>query len=198
MMRLLHPDGAIFYNHKWRLQNGLLQDRADIVDEFSVRHILIWEMSGGINYNPGYFLPNFAVIYLIAKPVFVLTSKADAVGCALKINRESDNEHLAPFSVELTARCIDSVRPGPVLDRFTGSGATAVAVEQIGVDCSEIEVSSEYAEMTDRLRTPHQEPRAPPGGGSPSVQTRHTWWPRCSVQTNRASYFGQYPKRQLG
>ena len=24
MMRLLRQDGAIFYNHKWRVQNGLL------------------------------------------------------------------------------------------------------------------------------------------------------------------------------
>ena len=32
MMRLLRPDGAIFYNHKWRVQKGILQDRQDIVD----------------------------------------------------------------------------------------------------------------------------------------------------------------------
>src|ERR1700720_55255 len=31
MMRLLKDDGAIFYNHKWRVQNGVLQDRQDIV-----------------------------------------------------------------------------------------------------------------------------------------------------------------------
>lgn len=32
MMRLLKDDGAIFYNHKWRVQDGLLQDRQDIVE----------------------------------------------------------------------------------------------------------------------------------------------------------------------
>jgi len=31
MMRLLPENGAIFYNHKWRVQAGLLQDRQDIV-----------------------------------------------------------------------------------------------------------------------------------------------------------------------
>ena len=31
MMRLLQPDGAIFYNHKWQVQKGLLQDQQDIV-----------------------------------------------------------------------------------------------------------------------------------------------------------------------
>ena len=36
MMRVLRTDGAIFYNHKWRVQKGLLQDRNDIVDGFPV------------------------------------------------------------------------------------------------------------------------------------------------------------------
>ena len=56
MMRVLREDGAIFYNHKWRVQNGLHQDRQDIVEGFPVRQIIIWQRSGGINFNPGYFL----------------------------------------------------------------------------------------------------------------------------------------------
>lgn len=55
MFRLLKDDGAIFYNHKWRVQNGLLQDRQDIVSGFPVRQIIIWRRKGGINFNPGYF-----------------------------------------------------------------------------------------------------------------------------------------------
>jgi superfamily II DNA or RNA helicase len=43
MMRLLKGNGAIFYNHKWRVQRGLLQDRADIVNGFPVRQIIIWQ-----------------------------------------------------------------------------------------------------------------------------------------------------------
>lgn len=31
MMRIIPEDGAIFYNHKWCVQGGLLQDRQDIV-----------------------------------------------------------------------------------------------------------------------------------------------------------------------
>ena len=57
MMRVLKDDGAIFYNHKWRIQGGLIQDRQDIVADFPVRQIIIWQRAGGINFNPGYFLP---------------------------------------------------------------------------------------------------------------------------------------------
>ena len=57
MMRVLRPDGAIFYNHKWRVQNGLLQDRHDIVDGFPVRQIIIWQRAGGINFTPATSCP---------------------------------------------------------------------------------------------------------------------------------------------
>ena len=80
MMRVLREDGAIFYNHKWRVQAGMLQDRADIVSGFPVRQIIIWKRDGGINFNPGYFLPTYEVIYLICKPAFKLAPKANAVG----------------------------------------------------------------------------------------------------------------------
>lgn len=55
MMRLVKKDGAIFYNHKWRVQNGLLQDRSEIIKGFPVRQIIIWRRKGGINFNAGYF-----------------------------------------------------------------------------------------------------------------------------------------------
>ena len=57
MLRVTKDDGAIFYNHKWRVQNGLIQDRHEILDGFPVRQIIIWKRKGGINFNPGYFLP---------------------------------------------------------------------------------------------------------------------------------------------
>src|SRR3989338_6348020 len=57
MMRIIPEDGAIFYNHKWRVQGGLLQDRQDIVSGFPVRQVIIWRRKGGFNFNPGYFVP---------------------------------------------------------------------------------------------------------------------------------------------
>ena len=80
MLRVIPDDGAIFYNHKWRVQAGLLQDRNDIVSYFPVRQIIIWKRKGGINFNPGYFLPTYEVIYLIAKSKFKLAKKANAHG----------------------------------------------------------------------------------------------------------------------
>ena len=67
MLRLTRPDGAVFYNHKWRVQGGLLQRLGDAITHgFPVRQVLIWQRAGGFNHNPGYFLPTYEVVYFIA------------------------------------------------------------------------------------------------------------------------------------
>ena len=158
MMRLVKENGAIFYNHKWRVQNGLIQDRADIVNGFPVRQIIIWERGGGMNFNPGYFLPNYEVIYLICKPEFRLSAKANGLGCVWRIPHESNNPHPAPFPVELPRRCIQSTEAQIVLDPFMGSGTTAIAARKCNRDWIGFEQSKAYCEMAHaRLELPQQD-----------------------------------------
>ena len=147
MMRLLRPDGAIFYNHKWRVQKGLLQDRQDIVDGFPVRQVIIWHRSGGINFNPGYFLPNYEVIYPIAKKDFILAPKANALGCIWRISQQTGNPHPAPFPPELVENCLTAVEDGPILDPFVGSGTTPLVADRRGLDWIGIDVSERYLDM---------------------------------------------------
>lgn len=156
MMRVLKPDGAIFYNHKWRVQGGLLQDRADIVDGFPVRQIIIWKRKGGINFNKGYFLPTYEVIYLIAKKEFVLAKGANAHGDIWEFTQESKNDHPAPFPVKLIERVISSTNAKIILDPFMGSGTTAVAAKKLGRNFVGIELSEHYIEMSkNRLLNTH-------------------------------------------
>ena len=147
MMRVLADDGAIFYNHKWRVQGGLLQDRSDIVDGFPVRQIIVWQRDGGINFNEGYFLPTYEVIYLIAKPGFKLKQKASKLGDVWRISQEQNNTHPAPFPVELAQRCIASTEATVVLDPFMGSGTTGIAAELEGRHWIGVELSEKYCQM---------------------------------------------------
>ena len=149
MMRLIKEDGAIFYNHKWRVQNSLLQDRQDIVNGFPVRQILIWRRKGGINFNPGYFLPTYEVIYLIAKEKFCLTGKANSHGDVWEFTQEMNNAHPAPFPIGLPYRCIESTNAQVVLDPFMGSGTTAVAAKRLGRKFIGIELSPEYCQEAE-------------------------------------------------
>jgi site-specific DNA-methyltransferase (adenine-specific) len=148
MMRVLKDDGVIFYNHKWRVQGGLLQDRQDIVQGFPVRQIIIWERNGGINFNPGYFLPTYEVIYMIAKKDFKLAPKANAMGDIWKIPQTRDNPHPAPFPLDLAEKCISATMSETVLDPFMGSGTTALAAINHGRNWIGMDVSKEYCKMT--------------------------------------------------
>ncbi len=150
MMRVLKDDGAIFYNHKWRVQGGLLQDRNDIVSGFPVRQIIIWKRKGGINFNRGYFLPVYEVIYLIAKEKFKLKDGANQLTDIWEFPQERKNIHPAPFPVELPYRCISSANCEIVLDPFIGSGTTAIASIMLKKKWIGIDKSSEYCNLADK------------------------------------------------
>src|SRR3989338_4096386 len=156
MMRIIPADGAIFYNHKWRVQGGLLQDRQDIVNDFQVRQIIIWKRAGGLNFNAGYFLPTYEVIYLIAKPKFKLTQKANAYGDIWEIPQEMKNDHPAPFPVKLIDRIISSVSAKIILDPFMGSGTTAISAINFNRNYIGIDISPDYCESAKKRIKQHQ------------------------------------------
>jgi site-specific DNA-methyltransferase (adenine-specific) len=153
MMRVLSDDGAIFYNHKWRVQGGRLQDRQDIVGGFPVRQIIIWKRKGGFNFNPGYFLPTYEVIYLIAKPGFRLAPKANGFGDVWEFTQEMRNPHPAAFPVALIDRIVQSTMATTILDPFIGSGTTAISALNFGRNFVGIDLSPEYCALAEeRIR----------------------------------------------
>ena len=156
MMRTISDAGAIFYNHKWRVQDSLLQDRQDIVSGFPVRQIIIWKRKGGLNFNPGYFLPTYEVIYVIAKPKFKLAPKANAQGDVWEFTQEMKNEHPAAFPVNLIDRIVSATDAKIILDPFMGSGTTAISAINLKRDYIGIDISSEYCKMAERRIKQHQ------------------------------------------
>ena len=149
MFRIIPENGAIFYNHKWRVQAGLLQDRQDIISGFPVRQIIIWRRKGGLNFNPGYFLPTYEVIYLIAKPKFKLAPKANAVGDVWEFTQEMNNKHPAAFPVKLIDRIVGSTSAKIILDPFMGSGTTAISAINFDRKYIGIDISPEYCKMAE-------------------------------------------------
>jgi modification methylase len=86
--------------------NGLLQDRADMVD-FPVRQITIRRRKGGIYFNSYYFLPTCEMIYLIARPNFKIAPKADSHGDVWEFTQDKEKQSPAPFPINLPKRIID-------------------------------------------------------------------------------------------
>ena len=124
------------------------------MEGFPLRQIIIWQRSGGFNHNPGYFLPTYEVIYLIANPEFRLAPKAGGVGDVWQIRQDRGNPHPASFPVDLARRAIAATTAEVVMDPFIGSGTTAVAALLEGRQYVGFELSTEYCRMAqERVRS---------------------------------------------
>ena len=147
MCRLIKDDGAIFYNNKNRVQNGLLEDRGEILKGFPLRQIIIWKRSGAINFNAGYFLPTTEQIYLLCNKNFKLAKGANKNTDVWEITQEMKNPHPAPFPEALIDRIVLSTTGKIILDPFAGSGTTAISAKKFDRNFILIEKSLKYCEM---------------------------------------------------
>ena len=157
------PHGAIFYNHAYRVQLGRLQGHNQILAGFPVRQIIIWNRSGGTNYNPGYYLPTYEVIYLIAKPDFRL---AESYPDIWRAHQEGSDwiPEIPTFPLDLPLTAIKTTGAQVILDPFLGSGTTAAAAKMQGRDYIGIEKSRRYCAIARRWLelTRAGEPPPPP------------------------------------
>lgn len=132
--RALSDNGAIYYNHKPRIQNGIVQTPLDFNPGLPVRQIVIWARNGGINFSPTYYVPTHEWIVIYAKPGFRLKSKsASAAGDVWYVPAEANTWHPAPFPLALAEIALETVMPSLVVDPYAGSGTVAVAANMLSV-----------------------------------------------------------------
>lgn len=155
LWRALASNGAIFYNHKPRVQAGLLWTPLELNPGLPIRQIIIWQRAGGVNFTETHYLPTHEWVIVFAKPGFRLKSKgASGMGDVWSVPQDTDNPHPAPFPVGLPLRAIETVNPGLVLDPFMGSGTTAVAAKMLGCNYLGFDKSPEYCQMArERLNS---------------------------------------------
>ena len=134
--RSLAHNGAIFYNHKPRILDGVLVEPRDYVPPCCiVRQRVIWARAGGINFSPSFYLPTYEEILVLARPAWRLKSKgASGVGDVWSIPQEAGTWHPAPFPLALAERVLETTMPALVCDPFSGSGTVARAAKRLGVD----------------------------------------------------------------
>lgn len=144
----LGPAGAIFYNHKPRINAGTLWLPLRLNPMLPLRQIITWARAGGMNFAPTHYVPTYEWVMVLAKPDFRLKSKgASGVGDVWRIPQETGIDHPCPFPVGLPARIIETTGPSLVLDPFMGSGSTLVAAKAAGVRVIGIEKSARYCEL---------------------------------------------------
>jgi site-specific DNA-methyltransferase (adenine-specific) len=148
---LLTDTGAIYYNHKPRVQGGILWTPLAMNPGLPVRQIVIWKRAGGINFSPAFYVPTHEWIVVFAKPDFRLRSKgASGAGDVWDIPQESGTPHPAPFPVMLPFTAIETTGAQRILDPFVGWGSTLVAARRLGRQAVGIELEERNCELAAR------------------------------------------------
>jgi len=160
MFRVLKPNGAIFFNHKFRVQGGLIENHNEMLEGFNIRQMIIWQRAGGMNFNDTYFLPTYEVVYMMPKiakgeNAFRLKKKANRIGDVWRINQVHHSPHPAPMPVKLVDTILESCEGNVVLDPFAGSGTVAVSAIKNGWNYICIDNSKDYCEMAEGRVSEH-------------------------------------------
>jgi len=142
---ILPGDGAIFYNHKPRVIGAKLWTPMELIPPAVIlRQIIIWARPGGMNFTPTAFVPTYEWIMVLARDLFRLKSKGvSGLGDVWRMTPD-DNEHPAPFPVELPLQVLEAIKARTVLDPFAGSCTVAVACARTGRRSISIEIEERY------------------------------------------------------
>lgn len=154
MWGVLTDDGAIYYNHKPRIQARRLRLPIEFVPSgVTLRQVIIWDrVEKSQSYTEWAYVSSCEWILLMAKPGFRLPSRShSAASDVWHVHPERGHrEHPCPFPIELPATAIESAAPRRVLDPFCGSGTTLRAAADAGIPSVGIEKSERYCEMAAR------------------------------------------------
>jgi site-specific DNA-methyltransferase (adenine-specific) len=156
--RLITDDGAIFYNHSPRIQNGELWLPTELNPGLPLRQVVIWDQVVGINWSPSFFLPLHEWVMVFAKSDWRLASRSasnagDVWRIRVEVPKSGRPKHPAAFPLRLPQTALSALTPGVVLDPFMGSGTTLEAAKSLGRKSIGIELDESYCEMAaNRVR----------------------------------------------
>lgn len=141
---------AIFYNHRPRVEHGILRDPLGNDFGIPLRQRIIWNRKTGIDVTLRSFCTRGEYVYLFAKPDFQLSShSASGMGDVWDLGMAHDvPDHPAPFPLSLPTRCITATKDaGVIFDPFAGSGTTLRAAKDLGLKAVGVEVHEHYCEI---------------------------------------------------
>ncbi len=157
MWAQLPKHGAIFYNHKVVIRDGvaLLPTRL-VPTTVTLRQIVLWDRGVGFNWSPSHFVPRSEWVLLLARPEFRLADRGSSnAGDVWRVPIEQgDDGHPCAFPTALPATAMMATNPSFVwLDPFMGSGTTLRAAKDLGRKAIGIEIEERYCEIAaKRLR----------------------------------------------
>lgn len=158
---VIPDDGAIFWNHRQRIEHGRARLPLGMDFPIPLRQIITWDRGTGIAPSLRHFAPVAEWVFLFAKPGFAMASHSQSgFGDVWRLGMAGEDfGHPAPFPESLPLRAIDSCAARSVLDPFAGSGTTLLAARRRGIPATGIELSRRWCDVIAgrlRLDTPHR------------------------------------------
>lgn len=153
--RVLKDNGTLFYNHKDKFKNEEYRNPIQILfkTKFKIKQNIIWNRGSALSYNAGMFGDVYENIYYCFKGESPKTkTHHNVLGTIWTINKEVNNDHPAPFPLELPLRAIYSIfdmeENKTILDIFNGSGTTGVASLLLNHKYVGIDISKKYLDQS--------------------------------------------------
>jgi len=148
LSRIIKPSGAIFYNHKPRIDKGIYDDRKNLIP-CPIRQEIVWDRCSGVNFSGTFFLPTTERIFIIAGERWKPNKEFLGWGEVWRIPAETNTPHPAPFPLNLAIKVVlgGSLDGRLVLDCYSGSGTTCVAAKMLGRHYIGIDISEKYCKI---------------------------------------------------
>ena len=160
---ILKEDGSLFYNHKVRIKHGIGIHPLEWIfkSKFVLKQEITWDMGKSANSDKIRFFPYSERIYWLAKTpktkIFNEMSLSD-VWRVVPTHKRKDTGHIAVMPQGIVGNILQSLPKNIlVLDPFLGSGSTAVACKNLGLDFIGIELDTDYFNIAkERINSTEQ------------------------------------------
>ena len=148
MWNCLSDNGAIFYNHKPRIQHGEVTLPTEYNPGLPLRQVIIWDRGSRFNFSPTFFCPQHEWIMVFAKPDFRLNNqKASAIGDVWRIPPTRKEPHPISFPEQLVANILENIPAQTVLDPFMGQGTVGKVCKRLGMDFTGIDSDPHFVNV---------------------------------------------------
>lgn len=150
----LKEGGTLYWNHKGQWRDHEYKHPFWVIDlcPLPLRQHIVWKYPSSPDVAKNKFYPRHEEIFVFCKGEPYFNEEMAQIGDVWEINHFQENKHPAPFPFNLARRAIAASCPsgGCVYDPFMGSGTTALAAIDVGVDFVGTEISENYINYANK------------------------------------------------
>lgn len=150
----LKENGTLYWNHKGKWEDRVYKHPFWVIDlcPLPLRQHIVWKYPSSPDVGKNKFYPRHEEIFVFSKGEPYFNEDLASIGDVWEISHIQENKHPAPFPFNLARRAIAASCPnnGIVYDPFMGSGTTALAAIDVGVDWVGTEISENYINYANR------------------------------------------------